>query len=88
MVMNRTLIIIGAIAVVAVGGGVAWFTIGNNSRANNQQNSGATSQTSQNQQSNTGSANQSETPKTMSALRLAGENSKCTFSSAPEDGSK
>ena len=88
MIMNRTLIIIGAIVVVVVGGGVTWFAIGRNSGADNQQNSSATSQTSQNQQSNTGSANQSESPRTISALRLAGENRKITFSSTLEDGSQ
>lgn len=85
--MNRTILIIGAIVVIAVGGGVAWFTLGRNNGSNNQQNNSTTPQANQNQQTNTQPSSQSETSTTLSALRSAGANKKCTFTSNIETGS-
>lgn len=88
--MNRTILIIGAIVVVAVGGGVAWFTLGrNNESASRQTNNSSTTQTGQTNsgQTNTGSS-QAMSHRTMNELRLEAENRKCTFTSTLEDGSQ
>ena len=83
--MNRTILIIGAIVVVVVGGGIAWFTLGRNNEPASQQTSN--SSTTQTNQTNTGS-NQTISHRTMNELRLEAENRKCTFTSTLEDGSQ
>lgn len=71
--------------IVAIGGGVAWYALGRNNEPASQQTSN--SSTTQAGQTNTGSS-QASSPTTISGLRLAGENKKCTFTSTLEDGSQ